>query len=130
MTGFFNDIPGDTAVMVDDIEYNLVSSDWVDYNLFTLHTTAEALTPKLKSANGSTIACHGYISGTWTDFDAEHLWSGLMVFVVDAVFSESAGSNRLHHFLLGSNLLRRASRDDCEWQFEGIFFLNFTQRTQ
>jgi len=119
VTGFFNDIPGD-AVMEGDIEFNLVSSDWVDYNSFTLHTTAEALTPKFKSANGSTIACRGYISGTWTAFDAEHMWSGLMVFVVDAMFSESAGSNRLHHFLLSPELLRRASQNDCEWPFEGI----------
>ena len=118
VTGFFNDIPGDTAVMICDdaaaIEFNLVSSDWVDYKSFTLHTTAKALTPKLISADGSTIACHGYISGTWTDFDAERKWNGLVVFVVDAVFSESAGSNRLHHFLLSSSALQRASQYECE----------------
>ena len=106
--------------MADGIEFNLVSSDWVDYNSFTLHTTAEALTPKFESANGSTIACRGYIAGTWTGLDAEHLWSGLMVFVVDAVFSESAASNRPHHFLLSPTLLRRASQHDCEWPFKGI----------
>jgi hypothetical protein len=120
VTGFFNDIPGDTAVMICEdaaaieLEFNLVSSDWVDYKSFTLHTTAKALTPKLISADGSTIACRGYISGTWTDFDAERKWNGLMVFVVDAVFSESAGSNRLHHFLLSSTALQRASQYECE----------------
>jgi len=105
-----------------DIGFNLVSSDWVDYNSFrvALNTTAKALTPELKNADGSTIACRGYISGTWTSFNAERKWNGLTVFVVDAVFSESAGSNRIHHFLLSPALLQRASQNDCESLFEEI----------
>jgi hypothetical protein len=103
-----------------DIGFNLVSSDWVAYNSFTLHTTTKALTPELKNADGSTITCRGYISGTWRSFGAERQWNGLMVFVVDAVFSESAGSNRVHHFLLSPALLQRASQNHCESLFEGI----------
>jgi hypothetical protein len=103
-----------------DIGFNLVSSDWVAYNSFTLHTTTKALTPELKNADGSTITCRGYISGTWRSFGAGRQWNGLMVFVVDAVFSESAGSNRVHHFLLSPALLQRASQNHCESLFEGI----------
>jgi len=105
-----------------DIGFNLVSFDWVVYNSsrVTLHTTAKALTPELKNADGSTTACRGYISGTWKSSDAKREWNGLTVFVVDAVFSESAGSNRIHHFLLSPALLQRASQNDCESLFEEI----------
>ncbi|KAF8222359.1 hypothetical protein L208DRAFT_606221 [Tricholoma matsutake] len=110
ITGFFNGIPGDTAIISNydndtHTSFNFVSSNWVDYKQFTLHTTTEEMTPKLTTADGSTITCHGYISGTWTDFNAKSTWNGLMVFVVDAVFYFPESSTVDHHFLFCSDSL-------------------------
>ena len=115
--GFLNDIPGDSAILYDDKEvdigFNLVSSNWVDYKSFTLHPMAEHLTPVLAATDGSPITCHGYISGTWTDLNAEHQWTGLMLFVVDAVFAEP-GSSAHHHFLLSQTALLWAKHHNSE----------------
>lgn len=116
--GFFNSIPGDTALLIGDdaadIGFNLVSSNWVDYKTFTLHRTVKELAPMVTTVDGSPIPCHGYISGTWTDFSASHQWSGLVFFVVDAVFSE-IGSSQVHHFLLSPTALHHARQYHSEW---------------
>jgi hypothetical protein len=110
ITGFFNSIPGDTAIISNydnnmHTSFNFVSSHWVDYKQFTLHTITEEMTPRLTAADGSIITCHGYISGTWTDFNAKSRWNGLMVFVVDAVFYFPESSTVDHHFLFHSDTL-------------------------
>lgn len=87
--GFFNAIPGNNTII--DAQgvagrYNLVSSAWVDWKNYVLHETNPQFEPKLSLPNGDPIACHGYISGSWTTIDVETIWTGLMVFVVDATF--------------------------------------------
>lgn len=118
-TGFFNNIPGDTAIFDDNgdgtsgFKFNLISSNWVDFKQFTMHTTAKELMPQLITAEGEPINCQGYISGTWTSANAEDRWHGLMVYVVDAVFREP-GSSTDHHFLFSSDGLQQSRKRPCK----------------
>ena len=84
--------------------FNLVSSDCVDWKRFTLHKITLDVAPDLALPNGKSAFCHGYISGTWAKGDLDQWWTGLQVFVVDAVFALE-GSSQRYNFLLGSNAL-------------------------
>src|ERR1700742_1060446 len=86
ISGFFNAIPGDTALVTETSGFNLVSSSWLGINGLTVREIDASLTPNLRAANGSDITCHGYIFGSWTDFEVENRWDSVMIFVVDAMF--------------------------------------------
>jgi hypothetical protein len=107
--GFLNGIPGDTALVQKSLPYNLVSSRWVDYLRFPFRPDREASIPPLKASDGSLIPATCYITGTWTDFEAEHQWNDVKLFVVDAVFS-APGSSEKHHFLFNPDTLSEQRR--------------------
>jgi len=100
-----------------------VSSAWIDYDQFTVHpVTDDAMGPTLKAADGSSIVHHGYISGTWTDFTAEHQYHGIMVFVVDALFS-IPGSAERSNFLFHREAMESA-QVDMGWRSKRAFALS------
>lgn len=107
--GLFNGIPGDSAV-IDNQEslkgFSFVSSEWAEWKRLTLHNVLADSTPQLKASDGQPIFCHGYISGTWTSLDLTASWSGMRLFVVDAVFLIQ-GSEQEHHFLFAPESLAK-----------------------
>lgn len=58
---------------------------WADYQHFALHQLADNAT-EIEIVEGLPLPCHGYISGTWTDFDVCQQRKAYEVFVVDATF--------------------------------------------
>ena len=106
-SGFFNGIPGDMAYICSSeapLNYNLVSSGWAECRTFTLHKTESALTPKLFFEDGSLVKCHGYIMGSWIGSEMCHEWTGVQLFVVDALLCPES-SQQCYNFLLKSDTL-------------------------
>ena len=114
--GFFNGIPGDSVLLDMHDEaggHNFVSSTWVDWESFTLHTMSPQSLPKLTFPNDDAVQCHGYISGTWTQQNADRRWTGIQCFVVDAVFSRD-GLDEPQQFLFCSNALGYSNCHQCK----------------
>ena len=83
----------------------MVSSDWIDWKLFTLHKAGIKNTPFLQLPSGQSINCQGYITGTWTeDGQLSKQWSGLQFFVMDCDFREP-GSNECCSIVITSAML-------------------------
>jgi len=120
--GFFNNVPCDTALITKGFGYNMVSSAWKDYSRFTVHRISDGLYPPLNSIDGSNIKCHGYISGSWTSFDAEIRYSDITIFVVDAIFT-IPGSNECHHFVFDQESLSPVRRMQLGAQEKRAFAL-------
>ena len=58
---------------------------WADYQHFALHKLPDNAT-EIEIEEGLSLPCHGYISGTWTDFSVCYQRKVHEVFVVDAGF--------------------------------------------
>ncbi|MCJ1384597.1 hypothetical protein MMC17_007715 [Xylographa soralifera] len=106
--GFFNGIPTDSALLYSNgagLSYNLVSSDWADWQHFALHAVSEDFRFQQHS-EGTKIKCHGYISGTWTEQDLTLSRRVYKLFVVDTVFRASAAEDSTTHlFALSTEAL-------------------------
>ncbi|MCJ1266555.1 hypothetical protein MMC22_006440 [Lobaria immixta] len=104
--GFFNNIPGDSALLDLNNElggFSLVSSSWIDWKNFTVHQVAPSHNPRLIS-NGKCMKCHGYIMGTWTEKSLRSQWTGIPIFIVDAIFTERE-SNKICNFILNPGVV-------------------------
>ncbi|KAL8789929.1 MAG: hypothetical protein Q9195_006590 [Heterodermia aff. obscurata] len=88
--GFFNNIPSE-AFVSPELHVDLVSTQWADYQHFALHKLPDNAT-EIEIGEGLYLPCHGYISGTWTDFNVCYQRKVHEVFVVDASF-HSPGIN-------------------------------------
>ena len=112
MSGFFNNIPGDIAYISSSgtaLDYNLVSSDWVDCHTFVVYETEPALTPKLYFDDGSPVKCHGYIMGSWIGNEMCQEWTGVQLFIVDALLYPE-GSREGYNFMFKSDTLNDDNR--------------------
>ena len=58
---------------------------WADYQHFALHRLPDNAT-EIEIVEGLHLPCHGYISGTWTDFNVCRQRKVHELFVVDASF--------------------------------------------
>ena len=82
----------------------MVSSSWPDWKSFSLCHTAPRFSPQLALPNGDVAHCHGYIMGTlWKDCLGQK-WTGIRVFVVDALLT-LGGSDKCYNFLFSPDSL-------------------------
>ncbi len=105
-----------------EFHYNLISSRWADWRHMTINNIDEDLMPKIKTADGCLIPCHGYVVGTWTDFLLEYQYRGLMLFVVDASFY-LPGCDVVHNFVLNGRDLKMRKRQPSKFII-GTTFVN------
>lgn len=72
---------------------------WADYQHFALHKLPDNAT-EIEIEKGLSLPCHGYISGTWTDFNVCYQNRVHEVFVVDASFLSTGANSGLSMFAL------------------------------
>lgn len=85
--------------------FDFVSSNWVDWKAFPLHSDVPELTPKLRTPEGDEIFCHGYISGRFLPNNLLGVWIAAKVFVVDTIFSSNKQPQKQCHFLFCNETL-------------------------
>lgn len=80
----------------------MVSSRWVDWKSFTVHSLAGASDyPRITTPEGDLIQCSGWIRGKWASYDLQAQWVITQIFVVDATFATSGDtSSDTSNFLL------------------------------
>ena len=83
----------------------MVSVDWLDWKLFTMHRVESRFAPSLQLPTGERVNYLGYITGTWTeDGQLSRQHSALQFFVMDCRFKQM-GSDECYDFVINSAML-------------------------